>query len=62
MDNTAFSVPSDKQVIVQNITPLKDVLSEHETAELLGVTVRTLREWHYRRIGPARVTFRQMIC
>src|SRR5436190_20916345 len=62
MDSTALSTPSDKQVIVQNVPPLKDVWPESETAELLGITVRTLREWHYRRIGPPRVTFRQMIC
>ena len=31
----------------------KQVFNEHEAAEWLGLDVTTLRDWRFRRVGPA---------
>ncbi len=37
------------------------LLSEHEAASLLGISLPTLRRWRYRRRGPSFVRFRRTI-
>ena len=41
--------------------PWDDLLTEAEVSELLGRTLRCIREWHRRRIGPPRITFQRTI-
>jgi hypothetical protein len=35
----------------------KRMVNEHEAAEWLGLDVTTLRDWRFRRVGPAYVKF-----
>ena len=38
-----------------------EYLRERELADLLGVSLRTLRRWHERRCGPPRVKFGRLV-
>jgi hypothetical protein len=41
----------------------KPVLTESDTTKFLGdITLRQLREWRWKRIGPPFVAFGRMIC
>ena len=46
---------------VPHSTPLDGFLREQELARALGCTVRTLRRWHERRIGPPRTVCGRVI-
>lgn len=35
----------------------RHVLNEHEAAEWLGLDVTTLRDWRFRRVGPAYLKY-----
>jgi Helix-turn-helix domain len=39
------------------LPPTKHVMNEHEAAEWLGLDVTTLRDWRFRRVGPAYLKY-----
>jgi DNA-binding transcriptional regulator YiaG len=53
-----LSIP---ELQVVRVNAPRDVLSEEECAQLLGVSIRTLRRWANLRKGPPRAVFQRMV-
>ena len=43
--------------MTQTAPATKRVMNEHEAAEWLGLDVTTLRDWRFRRVGPAYLKY-----
>jgi len=51
MSDTKFSAMQ-----VKDRQALKDQIDRRTTAEMLGITIRTLQRWHHENYGPSRIS------
>jgi predicted DNA-binding transcriptional regulator AlpA len=53
---TSTSVPAEAAPSFESlIQALKDQIDRRTTAEMLGITIRTLLRWHHQNFGPKRL-------